>query len=109
MNYTINVYFLPCFQLHQWFRLDPRERENLARRDFDISVLPTLLKLEGSVSLMLGRVQFILMDGEEDDFYGLRRLFFTSDVYVDWRVRLRFIQSCFGTVFYLGNDVIFKT
>ena len=58
---------------------------------------------------MMGRVKFILVDGEEDDFYGLRRLFYTSDVYVDWRVRLRFVQSCFGTVFYLGNDIIFKT
>ena len=48
------------------------------------------------------------MDSDEDDFYGLRRLFYFADVYVNWRVRLRFVQSSFGTVFYLGHDIIYK-
>ena len=60
-----------------------------------------LLNQEGSVSLMMGRLQPAVVNNEEDDFFGLQRLFYFAEVYVDWRVRLRFIQTSFETIFYL--------
>ena len=96
------------FQINQWLNLDRQEKENLARPDFTIQELAVLLNQSESVSLLMGRLQLNIVKNEEDDFFSLQRLFYFSEIYVDWRLRLRFIQSSCGTTFYLGNDIIFK-
>ena len=99
-----NIYNLfLLFQINQWLNLDRQEKENLSRSDFNILELPALL-----LFLQMGRLQLTIVKNEEDDFFGLQRLFYFAEMYVDWRVRLRFIQSNCGTTFYLGNDIIFK-
>ena len=101
-------FFLFLFYISQWANVDPREKESLARPDFNLLELPALLRQDASASLMMGRLQYSMVPSEEDDFYCLRKLFYITDVNVDWRVRLHFIQTNFEMLFYLGDDIIFK-
>ena len=94
--------------MNQWINLNRQQKEDLARPDFNILDLPALLNQKGSVSLMMGRLQLAVVNNEEDNFFGLQRLFYFAEVYVDWRMRLRFVQTSFETIFYLGDDIIFK-
>ena len=52
---------------------------------------------------------FSVADDEDDDFFGLSRLFHLAEGFVDWRVRLLWVQTCMGTCFYVGENLIFKT
>ena len=56
----------------------------------------------------MGRLQQTAVENEENDFFGLQKLFYFAEVSVDWRVRLRFVQFSYETVFYLGGYIIFK-
>ena len=94
-----NLFLL--FQINQLFNLDRQEKENLARPDFTIQELSALLNQLESVSLLRGRLQLNIVKNEEDNFFGLQRLFYFSEIYVDWRVRLHFVQFSYETVFLL--------
>ena len=95
-------------QIPQWVRLGHDGRERVVGLNFNISELSDFLMRDGAVSLVNGRIQLMLTDADEEDFYGLNNLFLFVELVVDWRIRMTFIQTCEGTSCFVGQNLIFK-
>ena len=82
-------------QINQKINLDSQEKKLWRGRISTFTSCPTCCNWKSQ-------------ENEENDFFGLQKLFYFAEVSVDWRVRLRFVQFSYETVFYLGDDIIFK-
>ena len=104
--------FTYTFFFSRWVHLEPEVKRKLLGLDLDVVDLVASLLREDSVSVLNGKMRFTFVDAageDDDDFLGLSRLFYHIEGYVDWRVRLSWIQTSMGTSFYIGEDLIFKS
>ena len=46
----------------------------------------------------------VVVDSDEEDFFGLSKLFYLVEGFVDWSVRLSFVQTSYGISFYIDTD-----
>ena len=51
----------------------------------------------------------VVVDSDEEDFFGLSRLLYLVAGFVDWSVRLSFVQTSYGLTFCIGTDIIFQS
>ena len=51
----------------------------------------------------------VVVDSDEEDFFGLSKLFYLVEGFVDWLVRLSFVQISYGISFYIGTDIVFRS
>ena len=65
-------------QIPQWAHLDGEKKKNLVGLEVDIAELSSFLNQEGSLSLLGGRMKMTLINSndDEDDFFGLQKLFY---------------------------------
>ena len=45
----------------------------------------------------------VVVDSDEEDFFDLSKLFYLVEGFVNWSVRLSFVQTSYGISFYIGT------
>ena len=96
-------------QIGQWASVGREGRERIVGLNLNVAEASKSLLREGFASLLEGRMQLTLTRADEDDFYGLQRLFYFLEAAVDWRVHITFIQTYEGTSCFIRPDLGFKS